>query len=181
MLTVKWGSVFVQLVVSDDGTFLTGELGGTIVDGERKVALMEGIASTENIALQQVVAIGDGANDVPMLQRAGLGVAFNAKPLVQLEVDWFFFFFFSFSFSFRLCLTSVFQKEKKKLSFGTIRKKNLPLTCISFPSTSSLSLVSCFLRPLPFIPFIAIQLMFSLPESRKIRYSNQKKYINTMK
>jgi phosphoserine phosphatase len=62
---------------------LTGEVLGEIVDGKRKLALMEDIAQREGIPLDRVVAIGDGANDLPMITKAGLGVAFNAKPLVR--------------------------------------------------------------------------------------------------
>lgn len=62
---------------------LTGEVSGTIIDGERKAELLRQIAAEENIALEQVIAVGDGANDLPMLRLAGLGIAFHAKPLVQ--------------------------------------------------------------------------------------------------
>lgn len=72
--------------MSDDGACLTGELEGLIVNAERKAALLEEIAMKEAIPLKQVLAVGDGANDLLMLEKAGLGVAFNAKPIVQLEV-----------------------------------------------------------------------------------------------
>ena len=62
---------------------LTGRLEGTVVDGAQKAALLEQIAAKENIHLDQAIAIGDGANDLPMLNTAGLGVAFNAKPVVR--------------------------------------------------------------------------------------------------
>lgn len=62
---------------------LTGEVSGTIIDGERKAKLLAQIATEEHIALEQVIAVGDGANDLPMLRLAGLGIAFHAKPLVQ--------------------------------------------------------------------------------------------------
>ncbi|KAI9812249.1 MAG: hypothetical protein M1826_002920 [Phylliscum demangeonii] len=74
-----------KLVVSADGSHLTGELEGDIVDGARKAALLEELANEGGIPLKQVIAIGDGANDLLMLHKAGLGVAFNAKPIVQLE------------------------------------------------------------------------------------------------
>ena len=62
---------------------VTGKVAGEIVDGERKASLLKEIADKENVALDQVVAVGDGANDLPMLNIAGLGIAFRAKPLVQ--------------------------------------------------------------------------------------------------
>jgi phosphoserine phosphatase len=62
---------------------LTGEVVGEIVDGARKAALLEEIAARENLSMEQVIAVGDGANDLPMLSRAGLGIAFRAKPLVK--------------------------------------------------------------------------------------------------
>ncbi|MDN5869135.1 MAG: phosphoserine phosphatase SerB [Nitrococcus sp.] len=62
---------------------LTGRLIGEIIDGERKAQLMCTIAERESIELEQVIAVGDGANDLPMLKLAGLGIAFHAKPVVQ--------------------------------------------------------------------------------------------------
>ena len=62
---------------------LTGRVVGEIVDGKRKAELLEEIALIEDISLQQVVAVGDGANDLPMLGVAGLGIAFHAKPIVR--------------------------------------------------------------------------------------------------
>ena len=56
---------------------------GDIVDGERKAALLKDIAVREGVNLEQVIAVGDGANDLPMLSLAGLGIAFRAKPLVR--------------------------------------------------------------------------------------------------
>jgi phosphoserine phosphatase len=62
---------------------VTGEVRSAIVDGARKAELLREIAQQENISLDQVVAVGDGANDLPMLGIAGMGIAFRAKPLVR--------------------------------------------------------------------------------------------------
>jgi phosphoserine phosphatase len=62
---------------------VTGEVVGEIVDGEKKAVLLRQLAQRENIVLEQTIAVGDGANDLPMISIAGLGVAFNAKPLVR--------------------------------------------------------------------------------------------------
>jgi phosphoserine phosphatase len=67
---------------------LTGEIVGEIVDGKKKATLMEEIARKEGVTLDQVIAIGDGANDLPMITRAGLGIAFNAKPRVREEAHY---------------------------------------------------------------------------------------------
>ena len=64
---------------------LTGRVLGTVVDGQRKAELLRQIAAAEGVSLAQVIAVGDGANDLPMLSIAGLGIAFRAKPLVQRE------------------------------------------------------------------------------------------------
>ena len=84
--TLATANLVKQLSVSEGGTQLTGELSGPIVDPKRKATLLEEIASTENIPLRQVFAVGDGANDLLMLNKAGLGIAFSAKPVVQLKV-----------------------------------------------------------------------------------------------
>lgn len=62
---------------------LTGNYIGDIVDGKRKAELLRLIAQVEKIDLAQVIAVGDGANDLPMLNLAGLGIAFHAKPTVK--------------------------------------------------------------------------------------------------
>ena len=62
---------------------LTGRYIGDVVDGKRKAELLRLIAQVEKIELEQVIAVGDGANDLPMLSLAGLGIAFHAKPKVK--------------------------------------------------------------------------------------------------
>lgn len=66
---------------------VTGEIVGTIVDGKRKAQLLQQLADEEGIDMQQVIAVGDGANDLPMLSIAGLGIAFRAKPLVKQSAE----------------------------------------------------------------------------------------------
>jgi phosphoserine phosphatase len=70
-----------ELAVADGR--VTGEVVGQVVDGQRKAALLREIAAREGLDLEQVIAVGDGANDLPMLSIAGLGIAFRAKPLVK--------------------------------------------------------------------------------------------------
>ena len=62
---------------------LTGRYVGDIVDGRRKAELLRLIAQVENVDIRQMVAVGDGANDLPMISIAGLGIAFHAKPKVK--------------------------------------------------------------------------------------------------
>ncbi|MBX2809259.1 MAG: phosphoserine phosphatase SerB [Cellvibrionaceae bacterium] len=66
---------------------LSGKVVGEIVNGERKAARLKTLAAQEDISLQQVIAVGDGANDLPMLSVAGLGIAFRAKPLVKASAE----------------------------------------------------------------------------------------------
>ncbi len=62
---------------------ITGRVVGQVIDGQRKAELLRELAAKEGISLEQVIAVGDGANDLPMLSIAGLGIAFRAKPLVK--------------------------------------------------------------------------------------------------
>ena len=71
-----------ELEIDDKGK-LTGNYVGEIVDGHRKAELLKLIAQVEKVNLAQTIAVGDGANDLPMISEAGLGIAFHAKPRVQ--------------------------------------------------------------------------------------------------
>ena len=73
-----------QLVIKDGK--LTGEVKGEIIDARIKEEKLVFLAEQEGFSLKQVVAVGDGANDIYMLAKAGLGIAFNAKPIVQQHV-----------------------------------------------------------------------------------------------
>lgn len=66
---------------------LTGRHLGDIVDGRRKAELLRLLAQVENVNIKQTIAVGDGANDLPMLATAGLGIAFHAKPKVKATAD----------------------------------------------------------------------------------------------
>lgn len=74
--------VYANTLLVKDG-LVTGEVQLPIVDGQRKADLLRELAHREGISLEQTIAVGDGANDLPMLSIAGLGVAFRAKPLVK--------------------------------------------------------------------------------------------------
>lgn len=78
--------VFANELEIVDGK-LTGRHLGEIVDGQKKAELLKLLAFKEDIHLDQVIAVGDGSNDVPMLQLAGLGIAFHAKPKVKEEAN----------------------------------------------------------------------------------------------
>jgi phosphoserine phosphatase len=69
------------------GGRLTGRVVGPIVNGRRKAELLETIAQAEGVLLDQVIAVGDGANDLAMLEKAGLGIAFRAKPKLREAAD----------------------------------------------------------------------------------------------
>lgn len=74
--------VFSNELEIKDG-ILTGNIIGDVVDGERKAELLASIAQHEGFSLEQTIAVGDGANDLPMLSIAGLGIAFRAKTIVK--------------------------------------------------------------------------------------------------
>jgi len=74
--------IYANALPIKDG-LVTGEVLEPIVDGQRKADLLRELAEREGISLEQTIAVGDGANDLPMLSIAGLGVAFRAKPLVK--------------------------------------------------------------------------------------------------
>ena len=80
----KYGIDYVyanELEIDDNGK-LTGRYVGEVVDGRRKAELLKLIAQVEKVNLAQTIAVGDGANDLPMISEAGLGIAFHAKPRV---------------------------------------------------------------------------------------------------
>lgn len=77
---------FGNELVIEDGE-VTGEVQGEIIDSERKGKLVEELAEREGVPLEQVVAIGDGANDQIMLDNAGLGIAFNAEEMLRQTAD----------------------------------------------------------------------------------------------
>ncbi len=70
-----------------EGGVLTGRLVGEIVNGARKAELLREIVAAEGLSLEQAIAVGDGANDLPMLAIAGLGIAFHAKPIVAQSAE----------------------------------------------------------------------------------------------
>lgn len=72
-----------HLVADKESGLLTGHTTGAIVDGQRKAELLTQIAAENEIPLNAVVAVGDGSNDLPMMAKAGYGIAWHAKPLVR--------------------------------------------------------------------------------------------------
>jgi phosphoserine phosphatase len=74
--------VFANVLEIENGK-VTGNVTGDIIDGPKKAEILKTIARVENLNLQQTIAVGDGANDLPMISIAGLGIAFHAKPCVK--------------------------------------------------------------------------------------------------
>lgn len=88
-LKQKFGFDYVyanDLEIDENGK-LTGRYLGDIVDGQRKKELLRLLAQVENIDIEQTIAVGDGANDLPMLSESGLGIAFHAKPKVKASAS----------------------------------------------------------------------------------------------
>lgn len=79
--------VYANELEIDETGHLTGRSLGEVVDGKRKAELLKVMAQVEQVDIQQTVAVGDGANDLPMLSTAGLGIAFHAKPKVKEAAD----------------------------------------------------------------------------------------------
>lgn len=79
--------VYANDLEIDENGKLTGRSLGEVVDGKRKAELLKVMAQVEQVDIQQTVAVGDGANDLPMLSTAGLGIAFHAKPKVKANAD----------------------------------------------------------------------------------------------
>jgi phosphoserine phosphatase len=71
----------------DNGTALTGEVGEPILDRDTKLATLQALAQERRLRMTATLAVGDGANDLAMLQAAGLGIAFRAKPVVAAAVE----------------------------------------------------------------------------------------------
>lgn len=73
-------------ILLDDGHALTGEVGTPLLDKHAKLAALKEIAAARQVKLSATLSVGDGANDLPMLREAGLGVAYHARPVVAQEV-----------------------------------------------------------------------------------------------
>ncbi|MBO4786390.1 MAG: phosphoserine phosphatase SerB, partial [Prevotella sp.] len=88
-LQKRWGIDYVyanELEIDENGK-LTGHYIGDVVDGQRKRELLRLISQVEKVNIAQTIAVGDGANDLPMLSESGLGIAFHAKPRVVANAE----------------------------------------------------------------------------------------------
>src|SRR5690606_23386003 len=114
---------------------LTGRLVGDIVDRPGKARILQEIATREGIPLEQVVAVGDGANDLDMLAVAGLGIAFNARSAVREKAD------VALNVPYLdalLFLLGIPRKEVEGEEVGPVPVPGLPPVCASSASTSPL-------------------------------------------
>jgi phosphoserine phosphatase len=84
--TLRLDYAYANTLAMKDGA-VSGEVIPPIINAQKKADLLESIAKKENLSLDQTVAVGDGANDLLMLEKAGLGIAFNAKPVVSARAD----------------------------------------------------------------------------------------------
>ena len=83
---IGFGRTEANILEENDGR-LTGRLTGPIVDAARKATVLEHAAREQGLSLAECMAIGDGANDIPMIEKAGMGVAFHAKPKAAEAAD----------------------------------------------------------------------------------------------
>ncbi len=83
---IGFSAAEANILAEADGV-LTGKLAGTIVDAQRKAELLEKSAQSAGLSLDQCMAVGDGANDIPMIALAGMGVAYHAKPKAAQAAD----------------------------------------------------------------------------------------------
>lgn len=87
-VAMRWGADFIACnALEVKNGKLTGKLVGEIIDADAKARYLVALRQQYGFANEQVIAIGDGANDIPMLNEAGLGVAFNGKPILLTEAD----------------------------------------------------------------------------------------------
>jgi phosphoserine phosphatase len=88
MAAMRWGADYVACNVLEVANGkLTGKLLGPIIDGQAKADALQALMRQYRLPREQVIAVGDGANDIPMLEAAGFGVGFNAKPALAKVAD----------------------------------------------------------------------------------------------
>lgn len=83
---IGFASAEANILTETDG-YLTGKLSGSVVDAQRKAELLRRSAESGRLSLDQCMAVGDGANDIPMIALAGMGVAYHAKPKAAAAAD----------------------------------------------------------------------------------------------